>query len=309
MGSPITSGNFRRLLKKDLDLVSEGVRGIEAVASKIPEIFTMTTSDKAVNEYYNVGTLGDIPEFNGRLEFLELSPGFHVTIEPAEFAAGLEWQRKFVDDNQYQVMRDGRGKLMSSCMRTKEKKGASPFINACSTAYTFQTSEEGVSLCSTAHLTKSGTSTSSGFSNSGTSALSRTSVAATRILMKMFRNDRSELFEAGDDYALLVPLSLEEKAHEIVASPYNPDDANDKANFHKGRYEVIPWVRLEDNDTNNWFMLNKSLTKQSLIWIDRIMPETNMTVDFQTYSIMDSIYARFGWGQLDWRFLYGQLVG
>ena len=308
MGSPLTSGNFRKLLKKQFDQVSEGVQGIEAIKSKIPEIFTMVSSDKAVNEYYNVGTLGDIPEFNGKLAYLEMSPGFHIKIEPAEFAAGLEWQRKFVDDNQYSVMKDGRGKLMASCMRTKEKKGASPFINAFSTAYDFQTSEEGVSLCSTAHLTKSGTSTSSGFDNSDASSLSRTSVAATRIKMKMFRNDRSELFEAGDDYALLVPLSLEEKANEIVASNSNPDDANDRANFHKGRYEVIPWVRLEDNDTNNWFMLNKSLMKQSLIWIDRIMPETNMTVDFETFALKDSIYARFGWGQLDWRFILGHAV-
>ena len=309
MGSPLTSGNFRMLLKKQFDQVSEGVQGVEAIKSKIPEIFTMVSGDKAVNEYYNVGTLGDIPQFNGRLTYLEMSPGFHIKIEPAEFAAGLEWQRKFVDDNQYSVMKDGRGKLMSSLMRTKEKKGASPFINAFSTAYDFQTSEEGVSLCSTAHLTKSGTSTSSGFDNSDASALSITSVAATRIKMKMFRNDRSELFEAGDDYALVVPLSLEEKANEIVASPSYPSNANDQANFHKGRYEVIPWVRLEDNDTNNWFMVNKSLMKQSLIWIDRIMPETNLTVDFETFALKDSIYARFAWGQLDWRFILGHNVG
>jgi hypothetical protein len=296
------------LLKKQFDQVSEGVQGIEAIKSKIPEIFTMVSGDKAVNEYYNVGTLGDIPQFNGRLTYLEMSPGFHIKIEPAEFAAGLEWQRKFVDDNQYSVMKDGRGKLMASLMRTKEKKGASPFIDGFSTAYAFQTSEEGVSLFSTAHLTKSGTSTSSGFSNSGTSSLSRTSVAATRILMKMFRNDRSELFEAGDDYTLIVPLSLEEKANEIVASPSNPDNANDQANFHKGRYNVIPWVRLEDNDTNNWFMVNNALMKDSLIWIDRIMPETNLTVDFETFALKDSIYARFAWGQLDWRFGYGHNV-
>lgn len=304
----ITDSNFQRLLRKTLDQVSEGVQGIEAIASKIPQIFTMVTSDKAWNEYYSVGTLADIPQFSGRLTYLTLSPGFHIKIEPATFAAGIEWQRKLVEDNQYSVLKNGRGQLMESCVRTKEKKGASPFINAFSTAYDFQTSEEGVSLCSTAHLTKSGTSTSSGFDNSDTSSLSRTSVAATRIKMKMFRNDRSELFESGDDYALIVPLSLEEKAHEIVASKSNPDNANDQANFHKGRYEVIPWVRLEDNDTNNWFMVNKSLMKQSLIWIDRIMPETNLTVDFETFALKDSIYARFGWGQLDWRFILGHNV-
>ena len=308
MGSPLESGNFRMLLKKQFDQVSQGVMDAEAIASKIPQIFTMVSGTKAVNEYYNVGTLGDIPQFTGQLSYLEMSPGFHIKIEPAEFAAGLEWQRKFVDDNQYAVMKDGRGELMSSCLRTKEKRGASPFINAFSTAYDFQTSEEGVSLCSGSHLTKSGTSTSSGFDNSDTSALSRTSVAATRIKMKMFRNDRSELFEAGDDFALIVPLSLGEKANEIVASVSNPDNANDQANFHKGRYEVIPWVRLEDNDTNNWFMVNKKLMKKSLIWIDRIMPETNMTIDFETFSLKDSIYARFGWGQLDWRFILGHAV-
>jgi len=296
MANPLASSQFRRLLKKDLDDVSEGIRGVEAIKSKIPELFTMVKTDKPVTEYYNVGTLGDIPQFNGKLTYLDIAPGFHVKIEPAEYAGGLMWERKFTDDNQYKVLRDGRGKLMSSLMRTKEKMGASPFINAFSTAYDFHTSEEGVSLCSSSHLTKSGTSTTYGFDNSGTLSLSRTSVAATRILMKMFRNDRSELFEAGDDYALVVPLSLEEKAHEIVASKSNPDDANDRANFHKGRYKVIPWVRLEDNDTNNWFMVNMSLIKDSLIWIDRIAAETNMTVQhlrsFRMGSVGLAVYLR-----------------
>jgi hypothetical protein len=48
--------------------------------------------------------------------------------------------------------------------------------------------------------------------------------------------------------------------------------------------------------------------KKHLLWIDRIKPETKMTVDFDTFAVKWSIYFRCGNGFDDWRFLYGNAV-
>jgi hypothetical protein len=47
-----------------------------------------------------------------------------------------------------------------------------------------------------------------------------------------------------------------------------------------GRYKVFRYMRLDDYDTSNWFMVNKDLMKKYLIWIDRVSQETDTIVDF-----------------------------
>jgi hypothetical protein len=51
-----------------------------------------------------------------------------------------------------------------------------------------------------------------------------------------------------------------------------------------------------------------TMMKENLIWIDRIMPEFNLTVDFETFTIKDSVYFRVAYGFLDWRWVYGHNV-
>jgi phage major head subunit gpT-like protein len=169
------------------------------------------------------------------------------------------------------------------------------------------TSEENLSLCNTAHTTKSGTSTANGFSNAGTSALSKTSVAATRILMRKFRNDVSERIIINPD-TLIVPDNLVYTATEIVGTEKGLNSAEGTINVHYKQFKVIPYLRLDDYDTNNWFMVDMELMKKLLIWINRISPETNNTIDWETFMIKESIYGRFGNGFLDWRFVYGHNV-
>jgi len=74
------------------------------------------------------------------------------------------------------------------------------------------------------------------------------------------------------------------------------------------RYEVIPYMRLDDSDTNNWFMVDKARMKQDLLWIDRIAPEPKTTVDFETYIVKQAVYMNIGFGFKNWRWIYGQNV-
>jgi hypothetical protein len=55
-------------------------------------------------------------------------------------------------------------------------------------------------------------------------------------------------------------------------------------------------------------MVDSKQMKNYLIWIDRVAPDINTEKDFESFMFKQSIYARFGYGSTDWRFIYGQAV-
>ena len=306
MGVPLNASAFVLLMEKRLSLVEEKVYG--ELNPMVPILYRVMSTQEAWSEFYSVGDLGDIPEFNGKLSYLSLGPGYLTRIEPKEYAAAVQVQRKLLDDKQYGVLDDLAGSLIRSASRTKEKKGVRAFVNAFSSAFDYMTSEEGVSLCSSAHLNKMGASTSSGFSNAGSSALSPTSLAATRLLMRKFRNDNGERIAVSDNLAIVCPDNLADTAQEIVGTQSGLYSAENTKNMAYSRYKVIPYMRLDDYDTNNWFLVDLDAMKRDLIWIDRIKDEINHDWDFESYLKKVSIYFRIAYGWKNWRWIYGHNV-
>ena len=304
--SLITQAQFMKLLDQNIREVAE--KTYNDLPTMVPTFYRTLDSQSAQEEFYSVGSLPDIPEFAGKVQYLNIAPGFHTKIEPKEYAGGLQFERKFIDDKKFNVMTDRASMLMASAQRTREKLGANTFVNAFSSAFDFQTSEEGVALCSSAHTTKSGVSTASGFSNAGSSALSKTAVAATRILMRKFRNDIGERIEVSDNLALVVPDALSDTAMEIVGTDKGLYTAEGTKNMQYGRYQVIPYLRLDDFDATNWYMVDLASMKKNLIWLDRVKTEIDNTVDFETKVLKTSVYFRCAYGFLDWRWIYGHNV-
>jgi phage major head subunit gpT-like protein len=304
MGIPITSSQFPRLLDKRMrEVFSEKFNELPTM---IPTLFRMMDSQGAFEEFYEVGAMPDISEFNGKLEYISPSPGYYVKIEPKEYAGGTMIEKKLIDDKKYSVLDNLAGMLGGSAARVREKLAVRQFANAFSAAFDYQTSEEGVALCGT-HTTKSGVSTSSGFSNAGTSALSPTSIAATRILMRKFKNDIGERIEINPT-ALIVPDALADKAMEIMGTEKGLYSAEGTKNVQAGRFKVIPYMRLDDSDTNDWFMVDEGMMKKYLVFIDRIKAQDNSQLDFETFHSKFSTYFRCAAGFLEWRWIYGQKV-
>jgi hypothetical protein len=304
--SPLTSAAFVKLLKKDMFEVAE--REFNDLPQQGKELYRDLSTDEAVTEFYGVSGLPDIPEFNGKLTYLGRAPGYYTKIEPKEFAGGVITERKFIDDNQWPVLRDHATELVRSNVRTQEKYRARPFNYAFSAAFDFMQSEENLSLCNDSHTTKTGTSTSSGFDNKGTSALDKTAIATTWLGMRQFRDPMSERIEMSDKYMLIVPDTLGDEADTIVGTPKGLDTASGDINPQSGRYRVFRYMRLDDYSTTNWFMVNVDMMKRMLIWIDRIAQETDTIIDFETKSVKHSIYSRWGYGHKDWRWIKGHLV-
>lgn len=308
MASPLDSAQFVRLLDKRLRDVSESAKLYAETKDMIPTLFNMISSDSAWEEFYSIGSVPDIPEFNGRLTSLGIAPGYHTKIEHKEYGAYIAAERKLIDDKQYNVLDDRAGGLMKSAMRVREKQGVRVFTNAQTGAFDFMTSEENVALCSDSHTTKSGTATTTGFDNAGTSVMNKSSVEATRILMRGFRNDISERVGIGDNIGLLVPDNLADKAMEIVETQKSLDQAEGNVNVNYRRYRIMVWPRLDDTDTNDWSMIDIDRMKRDLLWMDRISPESKNTVDFMTYMLMQAIYFRCSTGFRDWRWIYNHKV-
>ena len=149
MGSPLDSAQFVRLLDKRLREVAEGE--YKDLSSMIPTLYRMLPSDSAWEEFYSVGAVPDIPEFLGKLTYLGIAPGYHFKIEPMEYAAGIQAERKFIDDKKYAVLDNIAKGLVQAAHRTREKEAVKAFDNAFSAAFDYMSSEEGLSLCNTAH--------------------------------------------------------------------------------------------------------------------------------------------------------------
>lgn len=305
MANPLASSQFVRLMDKRLRKVFEGQ--FKELPPMIDTLYNRLPSDAAWEEFFEIGNIGDIPEFNGKIEYMSVSPGYYTKIEPKEYAGGIQFERKLLEDKKYNVL-NGRAELLTkAAYRTMDKIGVRPFANAFSSSFDYMTSEEAVSLCNDSHTTKSGVSTTTGFDNAGTSALSKSSIAATRLLMRKFKDDRGNRIVIEPDM-LLVPDNLYDTAMEIVGTDKDPTSANNTINMQYKRFKVVPYMRLDDYDTNNWFMIDSSLMKQYLLWIDRVKPDANNTVDFETYIWKYSIYFRIANGFLNWRWIFGHNV-
>jgi hypothetical protein len=296
MPSIINDASFRKLVEGHIKHVEK--QSYKDIQSYKDRLFKVGTSDSAYEDFFDIGSVPDIPSFNGRITYLPVYPGYYTKIEHKEFAGGLLFQRKILDDEKYGVLSDRASWLMEASRRTQVKAEMKFLVYAFSSAFEYQTSEEGVALCSTAHLTKSGVSTATGFNNLSTAALSKTSVAAARLKMRLFRNDIGERIDVGDDLMLIVPDNLAETAFEITKTSKSLDTAEGNMNFHYQRYEPLVLPRLDDFSTSNWYRA----------WKSRMKPEPKTTWDFETYTLKLANYFRFSYGSKNWRFLLGSQV-
>lgn len=268
--------------------------------SLIDQLYGMEKSSKNTEYDYAIGGLGDLEEFTGTVPYGDFAGQYRVSYTHKEWVKGMKIERKLVDDDLYNVINRRPQSLALVAKRTKEKHGASIFNNAFNTS-TF-TGGDTLSLCSSVHTSKPESTTQD---NSGTAALSKTSLASARLAMRGFMDNTDNLINAAGD-TLLVPPELEQTAWELVTTKKEVGTADNTANFWQGRYKVLVWDYL--SDTNNWFLIDSRYAKLFLKWFDRIPVEFNKDKDFDTYISKWSVYTRYSYGFSDWTWLYGNEV-
>lgn len=278
--------------------------------SQLPDMvsrfYDMRPGKLQTERFSTVGTMGDVPQFSGVITYDDVFQGYDTSLTPLEFASGLQIERRLFDDEQFGIIDQKPKALAGALYRLRQTHAARQFINAFSVDTLFYSNTEAVALCSNSHTTTSGASTSTGFDNLRTAAISATAVASNRIDMVNFRGDRGERISVMPN-AILIPPDSYETAFEIVGSQGKVGTADNNANVHYGQYEIIEWNYL--TDANDWYMLDTAMMKDfGLVWIDRVKGEFGFVEDFDTLQGKWRAYSRWGNAWIDWRFILGNQV-
>jgi len=305
MAVPHVSTNFPDVLDPTFLRIFD--EEFDQLSDMLPQMFTMPGQGPRgdLTKWSQVGTIPDFTEFTGTVGYQSQSQGYDTTATHLEWANGIQVERKLFDDDQHQIMNQRPAALAMAAQRTRQKHGAQIWNGAFSSGNSFYVNSEGKAMCSATHTTTTGASTSTGFDNVTSAALTAAAVSAARTQMRGFRGDQAERISVMPDQ-LLVPPDLQDRALEITKSELDPSSANNAINPQSGRYSLIDWEYL--TDTNNWFMFDSGLKRKSVFWVDRVQKEFGRIEDFDTLVAKFRCYMRYSFAWVDWRHVLGAQV-
>lgn len=295
------SENWPDSLEKGLRVyVIDGAAQQEA-KNMYQDLFTIVKSTASSEKDSSSAGFPDFTLFTGTVNYEGSGEGYDTTYTFDEYTSGMKVERKLAADNQYNIINRRAKGLGRAGKRSKDKLAVQIFNEM----FTTEPSDgDGCELCADDHPSPvTGISTTQ--SNEGTTALSPTSVEATRILMRKFKGYQDELLDVDPDL-LLVPLDLEETAWEIISSKGKVDTSTNNGNFHYGKYKLAVWRRL--NDTNNWGMIDSEIMKEALFWFDREPLQFWQDKDSDTLLAKYIAYFRCGRKWSFWQWIFGHLV-
>lgn len=306
MGNPATTAEFFRLLDSSIDKTYwDRFKELTARKNYIDMLFDKRKTTKLEEQYYEVGAVPNPERFQGRIQYQGVTPGFLTTCKPLEYAGGITIERRLWDTDQSGVIKQMSKGEATACHRKKMELAHEPFTSAFSTAYNFMTSEEGVALCSNSHLTKvPGVSTSAGFDNYSTLALDAANLETVRIQSRGIKNDIGKRLDTNFD-TIVHGTNLAANVWEIQTSQGKLGTGDNDPNFQRGRWKNIELPLLDDNDVDNWFIVDSELMKECLIWLEGVALEFNRATDFDSLIRKYASYFVDGWCFNSWRWLIG----
>ena len=304
MASPLTSTTFTDLL--DLRVRDVALGQYAKGESFIPKIYTVVESDRAYETYSEVTPGAKFDAFLGAVVYQGNDQGYDVTATHLEYAQGKQIQRKLWDDDQFGIIDELSRDLGDNAFKTHEDHAAEIYSGAFSASSSFFSHTEAVALCSASHTSPvSGVSTTTGFDNYDTAALSPTSLTANIIAMRQFKDAAGDLCDIQPD-ELVFPVNLEDRVTEILRTTKGLDDAEGNVNPHEGRLKPLCWYRL--SDSNNWFIQNSTLRKKNALWFWRVRLELAKMEGFDNIIAKFRGYMRYSFLRRDWRWIMGSNV-
>lgn len=308
MAVPMNSKEWPRFV---LPIIrKEWTQKMQEVRSPLMPFFGISTSNSSVEYSQGIGAFDVVPEYNSAtaegqpqaIEYDSFAPLDETTFTHKEYAKGVAIERKLWDDDRSGQIKRKAQSLGYAFGTTIATHMSSVLNNAFSDSYL---GADGEPLCETNHGVNSVSSDT--FSNTGTTALSYDAVVATLIAGHDLNDDRGNPLPIVYD-TLYVPTALQATAYEIVNAIGKPGSADNDANFlnSQGLQVVVdPYL----SDTNNWFMLNRSMAQMHLLWFWRVRPEIALDPS-SDYNLVAKYrgYMRYSYGWDDPRFIFGHEV-
>jgi phage major head subunit gpT-like protein len=305
MATPITSNQITNLTSTQVQLRAVFFDQLQAVnepGSDLMQFFKTGSSRRATEYSQGVGGFGDIPEYQGTLQYSDFELLYRKTYTHVEYAQGVAVTRKALDDDGYGVLAQRARLLGIAFNRSVYKNAASVFNSATSTAAAY-VGGDGKALVADDHPRSSTDATTQ--DNKGTTALSVDSLIAAEIAMMGFTDSEGNPSNIMPD-TLVVPLALKHTAETIIGSTNKSGTANNDKNTLSG-YNLV--VSRYLTDANNWFLIDSTMAREYLNWYWHTMPEFTESPD-SDYNLVAKYrgYMRYSFGFDNWQWIYGGIV-
>jgi len=289
------------------DLLEPGFKKIfddafEEMALTFPKIMRVDSSSKQDEKYSGVSGFGLFAETSegAQINYDDPVQMYDVTLTHVKYTKGFKISEELYEDDQYNIMNKKPAQLARAARRTAETINANILNRAFNSSYA--DGGDGEELCSTDHDRSDGGSAQSNASATGitfTEANLETGLLASRQQL----DDRGMRIQVMPD-TLVGPIDLEKEMNIVVRSVARPGTADNDANVYQGRFNVIAWEYITNNNTM-WFLIDKS--QAQLIWLWRVKPEFKQDTAFDTGMALFKSRFRGVAGWSDWRGVWGSL--
>lgn len=320
--TPIGSGthqelNFGELLEPKLRKLF--YETYDELPEQYSKLYHSLTSTKAKETDYGLGAMTAWNEFGSStaavtgatnmpvVEYVTIPAGLERTYTHKEFARGFMIERKFVDDEQYNVIEKMPKDLARAGRYKVENDAITLFNNAFSKDVGGAGKSaiyDGVALCSAAHPLLN-TTVDAGFgaglaSNLASGALSDTSLKDALILGQNQVDEAGKKIQYNFD-VLVVPPALQYVAKELLKSTQKVGTANNDMNALQDELKII--VNPFLTSATAWYIMDSKRHQLNFFW--RVKPEFKREEDFDSLVAKYRGYMRYSYGCSDFRGIIG----
>lgn len=312
--------NFGELLEPKLRKLF--YESYDEIPEQFSGVFTVQTSKKAKETDYGMGAMSPWAEFGGlsaitstnpmpTVPYAVISPAQERTYTHHEFAQGFMVERKFADDEMYNVI-EKMPKDLARAGRYKVETDAAGMFNNGFAGGAGNYIYDSVYLFSDVHpIVATGTtppgSKSTGAANDAgktsnliTGALSDTKLKEAMVRMRQTVDEAGKLVQFRAD-TLIVPPQLEFLANELIQSNLKTGTADNDINTMKGRLKVVVLDFLSSSTA--WFVMDSKRAQMNFFW--RVRPEFKRDEDFDSLVAKYRGYMRYSYGVSDFRGIMG----
>lgn len=262
-------------------------------------------SDKSYEEYLGFQGLGyaAVKPQGSPINYTSMQQGYVPRITNVAYGLGFMITREARDDDQYMQLGQSMSKQLGVAFgQTKEVTGANVYNRAFDSNYTYW---DGLQLCSTAHVTKSGAT----FSNTLATPADLSEAAIEQACIDIANLiDENGLRIQVTPKKLIVPNGLQFEATRILKSEYKTRSANNDVNAVVSMGVIPEGWRLNNYFTDTgahgaWFILTD--VDQGMTYQERTAIEFTDDNDFDTENAKFKGYERYAFSVVDVRGVFG----
>lgn len=310
-GSTHQENDFGLLLEPKLRKVF--YETYKEVPEQYSKIYNIKTSNKAKETDYGLGafrpwkkfgnsftTVGNTEEMP-TVEYQKIHPGLERTYIHEEFASGFMVERKFVDDEMYDVI-EKLPKDLARAGRYKVEMDAASMFNDALVASPTAKIYDGQPLFSNAHplIEAENEGLAATCSNLVAGKLSADTLKAAILLGRKQLDEAGKLMVMNFD-TLVVPPALEWLAMELTKTTGKPGTDLNDINVLKGSLNIIVWDYLTNDEA--CFIMDSKNHEANFFW--RVKPDFQREKDFDSFVQKYNGYMRYSYGISDWRGFIG----